>query len=441
MPKIAFMISPGREYVAILWGIWLAGGMGIPLSSSYPESEIEWFLKDAETDGLITETELTEKYSVLAKKTGVKCFDSSLPLSFSQKMKLPEFTSDLNALLLYTSGTTGKPKGVLLTHENLASQISTLIYSWKWTGEDRILHSLPLHHTHGILNALCCALASGAAVEFLHPFDPAKTWDAFATGKISVYMAVPTMYVRLLREWNKAGEKQKIIWADAAANLRLMVSGSAPLSSEVFAAWKKVTGHSLLERYGMTETGMILSNPLTGERKPGTVGQPLPGVAIKLSITENGDEIRVKGKSVFGGYWNRPDANKDSFDNEGYFKTGDIAVIENGYYRLLGRASLDIIKSGGYKISAVETEEILLSHPSVLEVAVTGIPDAEWGERVAAVLVLKTDANIDLEILREWCRDKMPVYRMPSAMKIINELPRNVMGKVDKKIVKAFFSE
>ena len=257
-------------------------------------------------------------------------------------------------------------------------------------------------------------------------------------------MAVPTMYVRLLREWENADSILQKKWSAAVSQLRLMVSGSAALPVSVMEKWKKISGQTLLERYGMTEIGMGLSNPYDSERKAGYVGMPLPGVQVRLTdenyqdvTKEEAGEIVIRGENVFHEYWNKPDATKKAFTEDGWFKTGDVAVIENGYYRIMGRNSVDIIKSGGYKISALEIEEVLRTHPAIKDCAVVGLDNEEWGELVAAAIV--TSESIDISALNTWMRERMPPYRVPRKYLVVQELPRNAMGKVTKNDVKKLF--
>ena len=342
-------------------------------------------------------------------------------------------------MMLYTSGTTGKPKGVVTTRGNIAAQVESLVEAWGWSADDRILHVLPLHHIHGIINALCCPMWVGASVEFLSTagaaFDARAVWERFEAKGITLFMAVPTIYAKLIREWENAPPERQRAWSEACAGLRLMVSGSAALPVATLERWREISGHTLLERYGMTEIGMALSNPLRGERVAGSVGTSLPGVEARL-VDEDGvvgdeGEIQVRGENVFLEYWNRPDATATSFDGA-WFKTGDIAVIEDGRYRILGRNSVDIIKTGGYKVSALEIENELRAHPLIDECAVVGVPDEEWGERVGAALVLKGGAAFTLDELREWGKERLAVYKVPTRLLLVDELPRNAMGKVTK---------
>jgi len=292
---------------------------------------------------------------------------------------------------------------------------------------------------HGIVNVLCCALWSGACVEAFTSFNAEAVLARVRADAYSVFMAVPTIYSRIIQALEAMDEATRTQSCAAFGRMRLMVSGSAALPAEVHAHWHRLTGQLLLERYGMTEIGMALSNPLEGERRPGSVGVPLPGVEVKL-VSEQGTtieqedepgEIWVRGPNVFSEYWNNPDATAASF-SEGWFRTGDVALRERGYYRIMGRQSVDIIKSGGYKISALEIENVLLGHPSIRECAVIGVPDAVWGELIAAVVLLREGAALDLDSLRAWCTDRLSSYKQPRRLVLLDALPRNAMGKVLK---------
>lgn len=408
------------------------------------------------------------------KQKTIEPSDFDLPRSLS-------FYGTSNALILYTSGTTGSPKGVVLSHKNLAFQVNTLLEAWKWAQNDVILHTLPLHHVHGIVNALLCPLYIGAKVVMLPKFDTKTVWSHLLgvnakpnDRKISVFMAVPTIYAKLIEEYDKVfgGDAKMVDYIKTVLKnkIRLMVSGSAPLPVPVYSKWFDISGHQLLERYGMTETGMCLSNLYDCDRKPGQVGLPLPGVSVRLEdqnkvilecTNHHGEitcacdekamvddtytgELLVKSEGVFKEYFNRPEATKKEFDEDGWFRTGDVSSYhaEENVFKLLGRKSADIIKSGGYKISAIQIETELLEHPDINECAVVGIEDEKWGQKVAAIVLLKENKTMSLDNLREWARDRIPRYSIPSVLKIVDTIPRNAMGKVNKKeLVAALFQE
>jgi len=392
--RVAFLAPRGFHYVAVQWGIWLAGGIAVPLCEIHPVSEYQHVIRDSGATTIVAHSEWEAKLRAIARDLGVR-FVLTEDLLSPGKGSLPQIDPARRAMILYTSGTTGKAKGVVSTHLNIQAQVTSLIEAWGWVSEDYILHVLPLHHVHGIINVLTCALWAGARCEILPRFDPVEVWQKFVERDLTLFMAVPTIYVKLIAAWEAADRQEQKLMKAACQNFRLMVSGSASLPVSVLAKWKAITGHTLLERYGMTEIGMALSNPLKGERVPGFVGTPLPQVEVRL-VDENGNplppgtsgEIQVKGPSVFLEYWQRPEETQASF-RHGWFSTGDVAIVEDGMYRILGRKSTDIIKTGGYRVSALEIEEVLRTHPVIKDCAVIGVEDPEWGERVAAALVCR----------------------------------------------------
>jgi malonyl-CoA/methylmalonyl-CoA synthetase len=292
-----------------------------------------------------------------------------------------------------------------------------------------------------------CALWAGAICEMHPKFDADATWDRLASGEITVFTAVPTIYYRLIAAWEASASDVRRRRAKGARAARLMMSGSAALPARTLERWREITGQVLLERYGMTEIGMALANPLHGVRLPGRVGGPLPGVEVRLA-GEDGrpvpedvpGEIEVRGDTVFGEYWRRPDATREAF-RDGWFRTGDLAVMEDGAYRLLGRTSVDIIKSGGHKISALEIEDVLRAHPAIAECAVVGVDDEEWGQRVCAAVELKPAERLTLADLEPWARARLAPYKIPKVLRAVATLPRNAMGKVVKPDVAALFGK
>ena len=439
--RVAFMVEPSFDFVAVQWGIWRAGGVAVPLALSYPLSALKYTLEDSNTSIIVVSLQYKEKIEPLARELGIQLL--VLDQEETVNTRLPDINATQAAMILYTSGTTNLPKGVVITHANIEAQVNTLVNAWEWNQNDHILCVLPLHHVHGIINVVTCALWSGACCEFAD-FSEGQVFDIFLHGQVNVFMAVPTIYFKLIAYYETLDEPKQKQLTECMKKFRLMVSGSAALPVSVMQRWEEVSGHTLLERYGMTEIGMALSNPYEGKRKAGYVGLPLSGVQVRLvneqyqDVVNEPGEILVRGKNVFREYWNKPEATKEAFI-DGWFKTGDVAVIEDGYYRILGRNSTDIIKSGGYKISALEIEEVLRTHPDILDCAVVGLEDDEWGEVVAAALVIKQDVSI--ETLKEWLREKLPAYKIPRNYKALNDLSRNVMGKVIKAEVKKIFRE
>jgi malonyl-CoA/methylmalonyl-CoA synthetase len=442
--RVGFLMTPGFPWVALQWGIWRAGGVAVPLPLNATRPELEYLVDDTGASALVFDTPAAALLQPIAAARGLRA-SSYDHLSIGPSAPLPEISSQRRAMILYTSGTTSKPKGVVTTHAHIAAQIRSLVEAWEWSANDRILLCLPLHHVHGIINVVGCALWSGATCEMLPRFDAQTVWDRIAGGGLTLFMAVPTIYAKLIAAWEAASPDRRAELSQACSRLRLMVSGSAALPVSTLARWQEISGHTLLERYGMTEIGMALSNPLRSERVPGSVGTPLPGVEVRL-VEEHGNPvapgtpggIEVRGPAVFAEYWARPDATRDAF-RDGWFITGDTAVVENGIYRILGRTNVDILKTGGHKVSALEIEEALRQHPAVAECGVVGIADAEWGERVAAAVVLKDGDTLDLQSLRTWARELLTAHKLPSRLLVLDALPRNAMGKVMKPALAALF--
>ncbi|CAN5725030.1 acyl-CoA synthetase [soil metagenome] len=443
--RVTFVAAPGWEYVAAQWGIWRAGGIAVPLAVSHPIPEQEYVVEDADSSIVLLGSGAGAGLEEVAKRHRRRCTRIVDALG-AEAVILPEIDPLRRAMMVYTSGTTGKPKGVVTTHRALMAQVESLVTAWEWSRDDATLLVLPLHHVHGIVNVLTCALRVGARCEIHAEFDPEQVWRRLSSGQLTLFMAVPTIYRRLISAWEGAPVDQRESWSDGAARLRLMVSGSAALPIPTLEGWREITGHTLLERYGMTEIGMALSNPLRGERRPGTVGMPLPGVEIRL--TAEGDaplgegepgEIEVRGATVFHEYWKRPAATAEAFRDGGWFSTGDVAIVEDGYYRILGRRSVDIIKTGGYKVSALEIEAVLRLHPMVAECAVVGVEDPDWGQRICVALELRAATELPLEELQQWARERLAPYKIPRALRSVDALPRNPMGKVIKPEVSRLF--
>ncbi len=442
--RVAFLIPSSFAYVTTQWGIWRAGGIAVPLCTVHPRPELEYAIAHSGASILVVHPDFEPLLRLIAQDLNLPLRLTSDPLP--EPGDLPEVALDRRALMLFTSGTTGKPKGVITTHRNIEAQVTSLITAWEWTEHDRILHVLPLHHIHGIINVLTCALWAGAECHMMAKFDAIAVWERIASGDLTLFMAVPTIYAKLIAAWEQLPCDLQQQWSAACAQLRLMVSGSAALPVKVLERWQQISGHFLLERYGMTEIGMALSNPLQGQRQAGSVGMPLPQVKVRLvdghgSVVEPGTpgEIQVQGQTVFLEYWQNPTATAKAFQ-DGWFCTGDFAIFENETYRILGRMSVDIIKTGGYKVSALEIEEVLRTHPQIQDCAVVGVEDPEWGERVCAALVIHSAQELPLAEFRDWAKAQLAVYKVPTRIAIISELPRNAMGKVTKPAVSALFS-
>ncbi len=441
--RVAFMVDPGFDYVKVQWGIWQAGAVAVPLCVTHPLPSLQYVLEDTGTTILVISPQYHDLLAAYALEHSIQLIVVDR-LSETTVVVLPQLDSHRNAMILYTSGTTNKPKGVVTTHANIAAQINSITSAWQYAPTDHALCVLPLHHVHGIINVVSATLSIGGTVEFVASFSVNDIFSRFLKGDINVFMAVPTIYFKLIAGFELLDVEDKEQLKNAMKKFRLMVCGSAALPVSVMQQWEQVSGHVLLERYGMTEIGMGISNPYIGFRKPGAIGTPLPGMEVRLvdenmQPVTNGEagEIQIKGENVFKEYWNKPDATAKEFTLDGWFKTGDVAVVEEGYYRILGRSSVDIIKSGGYKLSALEIEEVLRSHDLVDDCAVVGIADEEWGELVVAAVVAK--AGLEQHQLNQWMRTQMPTYKTPRKYLMIKELPRNAMGKVLKNEVKTMF--
>ena len=358
------------------------------------------------------------------------------PAGAAVTLSAPE--GDAPAVIGYTSGTTGRSKGALLLHRNLMANIAAITTAWRWTPNDRLLLTLPLFHTHGLMVGLHGTLYMGGSAVLRRKFDAADALAAFdADPEISLFFGVPTMYGRLVAEAQQRGVPSHLP--------RLFVSGSAPLSPHLFDEFERIFGQRILERYGMTETGMNLTNPYDGERRAGTVGGPFPGQEARivdvsartpLPPGEIG-EIEVRGPHVFAGYVNRPDATAEAFSPDGWFKTGDLGwVSDDGYFTITGRAR-ELIISGGYNIYPREVEDVLATHPAVAEVAVLGAPDTDMGEQVVAVIVPKSAEGAHADDLIAYCRERLASYKKPRRVVFVEALPRNALGKVQKHLLSA----
>jgi malonyl-CoA/methylmalonyl-CoA synthetase len=440
--RVALLVPPGAPFVEAFFGVLSAGGCVVVLSPTHPVAETKYFCDDAAVRTILASPALTKLLGAAA--TGRRVIELAPPQGVDTLASDvgPGASHEDPALQVYTSGTTGKPKGAVLTHENLGIQQELLGEAWGMTEKDCLLHALPLHHIHGLGIALLTALGAGASVQMLPQFDARAVWDAMASS--TVFMGVPTMYAKLFAAFDEADDATRHRWTAGARALRLATSGSAALPVKLGERWKAVTGQYPLERYGMTEIGVGMTNPLRGERRPGTVGDPLRTVETRI-VDEGGKdaaegELWVRGPSVFSAYHEQEEATKEAFaaDPRGgppWFRTGDtVTKDEKGSFRILGRTSVDILKSGGYKLSALEIEEILREHPAVAEVAVIGLYDETWGDKVVACVVARAgqeDACAET-ILRAFAKERLAPYKVPKEVVLLPELPRNALGKVMK---------
>jgi len=432
---VPILATAGPGWLDGFAAVVAGGGVALPLSAAYPPAELGWFADDVGADTVVLSDDLVEHGAVLAQGRRVVRLGELAGGPGGDPLAGP---AEQPALILYTSGTTGKPKGVVLSRGNLIAQTDVLARAWGIGPADRMVHALPLHHLHGLVVALLAPHRAGARVHLLPRFDAARAIDALEAEKATLWMAVPTMYHRL-RELSERDPSAARALRGAAGRLRLATSGSAALPVGLAAWWRGLHGAIPLERYGMTEIGIALSNPLDpAGRRAGSVGRPLPTVDIRLVGDDGGEsaagpgELWVRGPSVFRAYWQRPDATASAFVGD-WFRTGDLAVRDpDGAVRLLGRASVDILKSAGYKISALEIEEVLREHPDVAEVAVVGLPDEALGDRVVAAVIARPGAAPGPDAIHAFGRARLPSYKAPREVVLVDDFPRTPLGKVQK---------
>ncbi len=425
-----------------------AGAVYLPLNTAYTLNELEYFITDAEPSMVVCDPGKAEGIGAIAAKVGAKVMtlgaDGEGSLTDAAAKAKPEFTTivradDDLAAILYTSGTTGRSKGAMLTHDNLASNSLSLVDYWRFSDKDVLIHALPIYHTHGLFVASNVTLFARAAMIFLPKLDPELIIKLMA--RATVMMGVPTFYTRLLQS--------PALTRESTRHMRLFISGSAPLLADTHREWAARTGHAVLERYGMTETNMNTSNPYDGDRVPGAVGHPLPGVSVRVTDPETGKEIardtigmiEVKGPNVFKGYWRMPEKTKSEFRDDGFFITGDLGKIDaNGYVHILGRGK-DLVISGGFNVYPKEIESEIDAMPGVVESAVIGVPHADFGEGVTAVVVCSKDANVDEASVLKALDGRLAKFKMPKRVFVVDELPRNAMGKVQKNILRTTYAD
>jgi malonyl-CoA/methylmalonyl-CoA synthetase len=430
---VPILASAGPAWLDGFAAIVAGGGVAVPLSAAYPPAELVWFADDLGADTVVLSDDLAAHGAEMARGRKVIRLEELTRGSGEDPLAGAPLEP---ALILYTSGTTGKPKGAVLSRGNLIAQTDVLAAAWGIGPHDRMVHALPLHHLHGLVVALLTAHRAGARIHLLPRFDAARVVEALEAERASLWMAVPTMYHRL-RELAGRDAPFARAMRRAAERLRLATSGSAALPVGLAEWWRDLHGAIPLERYGMTEVGIALSNPLDRpSRRAGAVGWPLPAVEIRLLDDEGAEssegELWVRGPSVFGGYWQRPEATASAFAGD-WFRTADLAQRDpDGCVRLLGRVSVDILKSAGYKISALEIEEVLREHPDVAEVAVIGLPDEVLGDRVVAAVIARAGASPATDELHAFARARLPGYKAPREVVLVDDFPRTPLGKVQK---------
>lgn len=446
--RVAVQVEKSVANIVLYLATVRAGAVYLPLNTAYTLNELDYFIGDAEPSLVVCDPAKAEGLAPIAAKVKATIEtlgpDGKGSLSEAADKASSEFTTvsranDDLAAILYTSGTTGRSKGAMLTHDNLASNSLSLVGFWRFTDKDVLIHALPIYHTHGLFVATNVTLFARASMIFLPKLDPDLIIKLMA--RATVLMGVPTFYTRLLQNAALSRETTK--------HMRLFISGSAPLLAETHREWSARTGHAVLERYGMTETNMNTSNPYDGERVPGAVGFPLPGVSVRVTDPETGKElprdeigmIEVKGPNVFKGYWRMPEKTKAEFRDDGFFITGDLGKIDaKGYVHILGRGK-DLVISGGFNVYPKEIESEMDAMPGVIESAVIGVPHADFGEGVTAVLVCNKGADVTEAAVLKALDGRLAKFKMPKRVFVVDELPRNTMGKVQKNVLRDTYKD
>jgi malonyl-CoA/methylmalonyl-CoA synthetase len=447
--RVALYLENSPAFVAAYLGAHMIGAIVVLINTQYRHTELRHILSDSQVRVIIVGDQAHADLVCQAQENAQTIRADAVVLEETGDM--PDWTSapaphDI-ALLGYTSGTTGRSKGAMLTHANLMANSAAVTRAWHWTEQDRLLLTLPLFHIHGLGVGLNGALFTASTVDLRRGFDATDVIDTLTRGETTMFFGVPTMYTRLIAEARRRLAEGAPFRVDT---VRLFVSGSAPLTPQTFAEFEELFGQRILERYGMTETIMNLTNPYDGERRPGTVGMPFPGQEARIVDVRTRQpipdgvigEIQVRGPNVFAGYWRNPQATAEAFDAEGWFNTGDLGWRgADGYFVITGRAR-ELIISGGYNIYPREVEEVLLDHPAVAEVAVVGLPDPEFGEQVVAVVVPTAQPREGLEQeLIDWCRARLASYKKPRRVIFAATLPRNALGKVQKHLLQQQLQE
>ncbi len=442
--RIALQLPKGMEFIFLHLAVLSTGAILLPLNPDYSPEEIAYYLSDSGSTHFITDTARFKRNgNALEEMKGLEIhlLGGEWEEGGVNDPRIYPAQDDDVAMLIYTSGTTGKPKGAMITHRNLVTNMRALKEVWKWTDQDILLHVLPLFHVHGLCVALHGGIHAGSTIIMHEKFDPKRTWETIGKERCSLLMAVPTIYHRLLNEW-------KPLKPDLST-MRLFISGSAPLSENLFHQFEEATGFRILERYGMTEAGMITSNSLAPSgRIPKSVGYPLPGGKLR-TVDDKGNDVRsgevgevwIKGNNVFNGYWQMEEKTRESFE-DGWFKTGDLGYQDPGddlRLYLVGRAK-ELIITGGYNVYPKEVESVLERHGAVHEAAVIGLPDEDYGERVTAVVVKKGHCELSSEELIGFCKEHLVGYKCPKEVRVVDKLPRNAMGKIQKDLLQKRFS-
>jgi malonyl-CoA/methylmalonyl-CoA synthetase len=435
--RVAIQLEKSMEFIYFHYANLALGAITLPLNPSYSEKEVEYFLSDSESKLFATNNTNAKRLKSVTDKLNIKVVViEDIDLSnYNEEISCFDANDDDVAVIAYTSGTTGRSKGAMITHSNLINNMEALRKLWRFSENDKLLHTLPIFHVHGLIVALQGAINAKSDIVMYKKFDPERVWQTIEDEKITMFMGVPTLYQRLVDAWEKMDKKPNI------SSMRIFISGSAPLPDILFKRFYKITGHRILERYGMSEAGMIASNPYEEEKRiPKSVGYPLEGCKIKIvkdkieSKAFEVGEVYIKGNNVFKGYWQMPQKTEESFEN-GWFKTGDLGYMdETGRLFLVSRAK-ELIITGGLNVYPKEVEYAIEEHKDVKESAVFGIKDRDFGERVEACVVLNKKNSADEKSIIEFCKKRLAHYKCPKRIHIVDEIPKNAMGKIQKNVL------
>ena len=439
--RIAFLAGHSASSVVTLLAIWLADAVAVPLDPLMSLPEWQWRLQDLAIDTLVYTPELQAEAHYLAHSSRVRIISSDQPPNENEQVPLKIEDSGLSALILFSNRVDSRPAPVVHTYSSLAAQTRTHVHTWHWQPEDRLLHVLPLSNHHGLICALLGAMAAGCCCELMGAFKVESVWQRLASGEITLFTAVPTMYKYLLDAWDRQDAKQQELWSCGAKNVRQAIVSPQPVTLAIRQQWEKISGNPLHFKYGIAECAMVLHNTLNGEDFHGITGLPVPGVSLRLvdsnghETEENLGELEVRSSQLFSGYFGNTSLTRKHF-NHGWFRTGLLAFRNGKQYQLHGHRNLDLIDTGGYKVSAMDIESVLLDYPGIRECAVLGVPCAHWGEVICAFIVPDNEQSVVLHELKEWLAPLMPSYMVPARLEILPRLPRDELGTINKQLLK-----
>ena len=437
--RVAFLAGHSASSMVTLLAIWLADAVAVPLDPLMSLPEWQWRLQDLGVDSLVYPPELQAEAHYLVYGSGVRIISTTEMAGDEVPLKIQD--SGQSALILFSDRMDSRPVPVVHTFSSLAAQTRTLVHTWHWQPEDRLLHVLPLSNHHGLICALLGTMAAGCCCEMMKTFKVEPVWQRLASGEITLFTAVPTMYQYLLDTWNRKDNEQQQRWSSGARHVRQAIVSPQPVSPSIRQQWEEITGNAMHFKYGLAECTMVLHSTLNGEDFHGISGLPVPGVSLRLvdsnghETGENLGELEVRSPQLFSEYFGNSSLTRKHF-NHGWFRTGLLAVRHDRQYQLHGHRNLNLIDTGGYKVSAMDIESVLLGYPGIRECAVLGVPCAHWGEVICAFIVLDSEQPVVLRELKEWLMPLMPSYMVPARLEVLEHLPRDELGTIDKQLLK-----